>query len=86
MRVSVTVDDDAVRFLVNDDGPGLDARVRARLFEPLVTTKIHGIGLGLPLCRRLAERNQGTLELVTGPLPGAAFALVFPVAREENAT
>ncbi len=76
--VSVRADGDAVAFLVNDSGPGIDPTIRTRLFEPLVTTKVRGIGLGLALCRRLAERNGGTIALTTGPLPGAAFELRLP--------
>ncbi|MFO0649105.1 MAG: protoglobin domain-containing protein [Polyangiales bacterium] len=65
-------------FLVNDSGPGIDPSIRRRIFEPLVTTKVRGIGLGLALCRRLAERNGGTITVVSGPLSGAAFELRLP--------
>jgi signal transduction histidine kinase len=73
-----------VTLRVNDTGAGIDPRVRHRLFEPLVTTKVRGIGLGLALCRRLAERNGGSLTLVVGELPGAAFDLTLPRAAPET--
>jgi two-component system sensor histidine kinase HydH len=63
---------DAV-FVVSDDGPGIAPEIQARLFEPLVSTKVRGIGLGLALCRRLAERNGARVTLTDGPLRGAAF-------------
>ncbi len=69
----VTAEPPDVVFLVNDDGPGVSAEVQSRLFEPLVTTKVRGIGLGLALCRRLAQRNGARVALARGPLPGAAF-------------
>jgi two-component system sensor histidine kinase HydH len=68
-----------VSFLVNDDGPGIDSNIRDRLFEPLVSTKKSGIGLGLALSRKLAERNGGSLTVQQGPLPGAAFVLALPI-------
>lgn len=83
VRVTLTHDAAMVRLRVNDDGPGIDERVRHRLFEPLVTTKARGIGLGLALCRRLAERNGGSLALATGELRGAAFDLLLPRATPE---
>lgn len=84
VRVTATAEPRALLLQVNDDGPGIDARVRHRLFEPLVTTKVRGIGLGLALCRRLAERNGGSLALSTGALPGAAFDLRLPLLEEES--
>jgi two-component system sensor histidine kinase HydH len=78
VRVAGRVDGSSVALLVNDSGPGVDPTIRGRLFEPLVTTKARGIGLGLALCRRLVERNGGTIQLSAGPLPGAAFEVRLP--------
>jgi signal transduction histidine kinase len=80
LRFDASAAEGAVTLLVNDSGPGLDPSVRARLFEPLVSTKARGIGLGLALCRRLVERNGGAIALVRGQLPGAAFELTLPLA------
>jgi signal transduction histidine kinase len=76
--VSTEAAGDVVRIVVNDDGPGIDPEIRHRLFEPLVTTKSSGVGLGLALCQKLAGVHGGQLELTRGTLPGAAFALVLP--------
>lgn len=73
-----------VRFVVSDSGPGIDARVAGRIFEPLVTTKAMGIGLGLALSRKLAEQQEGHLGVVAGELAGAGFA--FDVPRSEAAS
>ena len=78
VRLSVSADQDVVRFVVEDNGPGIDEQVRTRLFEPLVTTKESGVGLGLALSRKLAHQLHGTLVLVRGELQGAAFALELP--------
>ena len=62
---TVTLDaaaaDTQVEVGVSDTGPGVDPSVRARLFEPLVTTRQKGIGLGLALVKRIVERHGGTV-------------------------
>jgi signal transduction histidine kinase len=79
---SVHAEGTDVVFTFNDDGPGIAPEVRSRLFEPLVSTKVRGIGLGLALCRRLAERNGARVALTHGPLPGAAFEVRVTRAGE----
>ena len=63
---TVTIDAEVTPALVavgvSDSGPGVDASVRARLFEPLVTTRQKGIGLGLALVKRIAERHGGSVS------------------------
>lgn len=80
VRLTAYPEDGHVSFLINDDGPGIDPSIKDKLFEPLVSTKKNGIGLGLALSRRLAERNGGSLHLSQGPLPGAAFVLMLPAS------
>lgn len=73
---------DRVRILVEDDGPGVDARVGDQIFEPFVTSKGErgGTGLGLSVCRGLVAAVGGTLDLErTGP-NGTRFALTLPAA------
>ncbi|KON81969.1 PAS domain-containing sensor histidine kinase [Azoarcus sp. PA01] len=59
---------------VLDDGPGIDASERLRVFEPFFTTHPKGTGLGLYIARELAEANGATLELMDNA-PGAHFVL-----------
>jgi two-component system sensor histidine kinase HydH len=68
------------RVVVEDSGPGIDPSVRQRLFEPLITTKVKGIGLGLALVRRIVERHGGTIQCEGegSRLGGARFVLQFP--------
>jgi signal transduction histidine kinase len=81
-RGSVTVDArrvaGTVEVSVEDTGHGLDASVKARLFEPLITTKSKGVGLGLALVKRIVERHRGTIGHVTPPAGGARFILTLP--------
>lgn len=64
ITVSLQSDGDGVVFTVSDCGNGLSAEVRERLFQPHVTTKSHGSGMGLFLARRIARgRYRGELTL-----------------------
>jgi len=71
---------DRVRVEVEDDGPGVAPEVRARLFEPFVTTKEvgEGTGLGLAVCRGLVESAGGEIDLDRGYEGGARFVVVLP--------
>lgn len=71
---------DRVRLRVEDDGPGLPAGVRERVFEPFVTTKPGGTGLGLALVQRAAAAQGGEVRVEDLPAGGTAFTLVLPAA------
>jgi two-component system OmpR family sensor kinase len=71
------VQDGAVHLIVADDGPGVAAELRARLFEPFATSRPGGTGLGLAVSRRIVERHGGALRLASES-PGAVFELVLP--------
>jgi signal transduction histidine kinase len=77
-------DPGSIRICVADSGPGLDAAVLARLFEPLVTTKPLGVGLGLATSLALIENQRGTLALVPGKARGATFEVILPVYARES--
>ncbi|MGZ3421676.1 MAG: sensor histidine kinase [Polyangiales bacterium] len=66
---------DAV-ITVRDHGPGIPAD--SAIFEPFVTTRVRGTGLGLPVARRIAEQHGGTLSAENDPSGGAVFTLRFP--------
>ena len=63
---------------VEDDGPGLDLHVIDRIFEPLVTGKARGTGLGLALCRVIVEAHGGEVTATTGSRGGTSFHLWLP--------
>ncbi len=80
IRVSGAARDGEVEVAIQDDGPGIAPEIRKRLFDPLVTTKAKGIGLGLALVRRVVERHGGTIVHEQPEGGGARFVVRLPVA------
>lgn len=70
----------SLEIAVEDDGPGLAAEVRDRAFEPFVSTKDTGLGLGLSICRRIVEGHGGEIAAGDRPGGGAAFVVRLPLA------
>jgi len=64
---------------MEDSGGGLPADLGEQIFEPFVSTKESGMGLGLSICRRIAETHEGSLTAAQSPMGGAAFILRLPV-------
>ncbi len=69
-----------VEIRVADTGPGLPELVRARLFEPFVTTKPNGMGVGLSVCRAIVEAHGGELRAGDAEGGGTVFRLTLPHA------
>jgi two-component system sensor kinase FixL len=74
-------EDGMVEFSVADNGPGIAAALAGRIFEPFMTTKANGMGMGLSVCRRLIESHGGTIEVESEPGAGAAFTVRLPRYR-----
>ncbi|MFO0934062.1 MAG: ATP-binding protein [Planctomycetota bacterium] len=83
-HVWVTTRDDPVSTVavVDDDGPGIPAADRARMFELFFTTKRGGHGLGLPLARRAIQDHGGEIEVLDRPGGGARFVVHLPIDAE----
>lgn len=85
VAVDVTVGHGRLEILVRDDGPGVPAEVGTKVFEPFVSTKERGTGLGLPLAARVLSFLGGSLELLNPGQPGACFRIRLPVAEQPTA-
>jgi two-component system sensor histidine kinase HydH len=77
-------DEDALTLSVQDNGPGIADEIRHRLFEPLASTKAKGLGLGLALCRRIAEKHGGEIRASKSTMGGARFEARLRHAFEER--
>jgi signal transduction histidine kinase/streptogramin lyase len=78
VELSTSAHDGRVRVDVRDTGPGLAPEVKRRLFEPYVTTKDSGMGLGLPICRSIVEAHGGTLSQHEAEGGGVVFSVELP--------
>ena len=67
-----------VTIEVHDSGPGLSDEASATLFEPTITFKKHGMGLGLSIAKKNALRSGGDVTVIPGALAGAAFRVTLP--------
>lgn len=69
-----------VAIEVHDSGPGVNPQARTTLFEPTISFKRGGMGLGLSIARKSAMLSGGDIQLVQGELGGAAFRVLLPAA------
>jgi signal transduction histidine kinase len=67
-----------IEISVADDGPGLTPEVAGQLFEPFVSSKHDGMGLGLSICRSIVESHGGTLHYEPNPKGGTIFRFTLP--------
>ena len=70
------------RLLISDNGPGFPVELLARIFEPYVTTKARGTGLGLPIVRKIVDEHQGTIEISNAAEGGARIDIRLPLVKE----
>jgi signal transduction histidine kinase/CheY-like chemotaxis protein len=77
--ISSGYEDGQVEVLVEDTGPGIPEDQWERIFEPFMSTRETGTGLGLSVSYNILDAHNGNLELVTGQARGACFRIVLPV-------
>jgi len=76
--------DNLVTIRVADTGSGIAPEISAQLFQPFITTKRHGMGVGLSISRTIIEAHGGTITALPNPGGGTVFAFTLPsVSREE---
>ncbi|CAN7503056.1 PAS domain S-box protein [Phenylobacterium sp. LjRoot164] len=87
LTISVATDPEdrhSVRISVADTGSGVDPDVLARLFQPFVSTKLKGMGVGLSICRTIVEAHGGRIWADSNEDGGATFCFTLPLAELET--
>ncbi len=76
-----SIDESTVLVEVQDSGTGIATDKLESIFDPFVTTRPEGLGMGLSICRSIIERHGGKISAANNPDRGATFSITLPVAR-----
>lgn len=81
-----SADRSEVRFIVQDDGPGIPAAIRGKIYDPFFTTKPQGVGtgLGLWITYNIVKEHEGRIDLDTEVGRGTRFTVTLPVRRSDD--
>ncbi len=80
VEISLAATECGASIRIRDDGPGMPAEIRARVFDLFFTTKTSGTGVGLAMAKRLIERQGGTISVDSTPGGGTTFLIDLPRA------
>jgi signal transduction histidine kinase len=75
---------EGIEVRIEDSGPGIPAALREQIFNPFVTTKKTGVGLGLSIVSKIMDGHRGSIR-IEDTAGGACFVLFFPTVGEEVA-
>ena len=73
-----------VEIAITDSGEGIAPENIGNLFQPLFSTRINGLGLGLVVCKNLVEANGGTIKAESEPGKGATFTVLLPLEKDKR--
>jgi two-component system, LuxR family, sensor kinase FixL len=82
---SAIAPDNMVEIQVADTGPGIAPEISAQLFQPFITTKTRGMGVGLSISRTIVEAHGGAIEARPNPGGGTVFGFTLPAVNREDA-
>jgi signal transduction histidine kinase len=82
LHISARPVHDTVEILVQDSGTGVPEELRSRIFEPFVSSKQSGTGLGLSVSYGIVSAHGGSLDLLPDRGPGACFRVILPIKEE----
>jgi two-component system, sensor histidine kinase FlrB len=75
---------DQIQLMISDDGPGIPDSIKSRMFEPFVTTRINGTGLGLAVVDAVVRAHKGSIAVQDAPEQGTCFKICLPVYKSNN--
>ncbi|HEY7402801.1 MAG TPA: ATP-binding protein [Candidatus Angelobacter sp.] len=79
VRILATPDESHVMVEIEDSGPGVPPELKEQIFNPFVTTKKTGVGLGLAIVSKIVDAHGGSVKLLSPAHQGACFRITFPV-------
>ncbi|UCH30791.1 MAG: PAS domain-containing protein [Myxococcales bacterium] len=83
VEVRTGIDDEGCAYLeIADEGPGIGAAQRERLFDMFYSGRSHGVGLGLALVKQIVDQHKGRIEILDRDGPGTCFRITLPLKRE----
>jgi two-component system sensor kinase FixL len=81
---TAAADDDTITISVADTGAGIAPELMSQLFQPFVTNKRHGMGVGLSICRTIVEAHGGQIVVEPNPIGGTIFRFTLRAASGED--
>lgn len=84
VSIAAQMKDGRAEIVVSDDGPGIPEKIRERLFQPFVTTKDGGVGLGLAIASAIVDAHSGTIRCESGSA-GTRVHIMLPLIVDERA-
>jgi two-component system, NtrC family, sensor histidine kinase HydH len=82
VRIQSVPAEGGVTVEIEDNGPGVPPELKEQIFNPFVTTKKTGVGLGLAIVSKIVDAHGGSVKLMSTPHQGACFRVTFPVGAE----
>src|SRR5450755_483663 len=86
VQLATQNDREGVELRLADSGPGVPKELREEIFNPFVTTKKTGVGLGLSIVSKIVDGHHGSIHVENAPAGGAVFTLFFPLEEAVEAT
>ena len=84
IEIETFAEEGSVSVSIRDQGHGIPRECLAKIFDPFLTTKSDGLGMGLSICRRMIENHAGRIEAHNRNDGGAAFNFSLPAKGEPN--
>ena len=78
IAIASTMEKDKIIRRIGDSGPGVEADIQEKIFDPFYTTRTDGSGIGLSICQRIISDHGGRIEVSKSELGGAEFIIRIP--------
>jgi len=82
LAIKTAIDGNAFILSISDEGEGVSEENRSKIFEPFFSTKENGLGLGLPMTKRVIEEHGGTVDFTS--VPGKGSEMIFTLPLKKN--